>query len=577
MNYSSRILSIILLTATLAGAQDGPNGSTIPKAGPHVEIAVARKKLRDDMPKQIAEFMKLHNDARAEVGVPPLEWDDGLAAYAQEWAETIAARDEMEHRPNGKYGENLAGYLPQYGERPVHGAKMWYDEIKEYHGEKIDGQNFQQFGHYTQMVWRKTTRVGFGMAMTPKGMVMLCANYAEAGNMMGEHPYQIKGQPAVAVKPKTDKWGNIIPDGPPPPGLEKPIDMPVDGNAVAPADAGATQTFIQTLNDLRQKRGLPAQRLDPQIVQSAQWLAEHMARHDSMGHDAMLIGGPKFASMRGINDRLQNFGFAANGAAEACAEGEWADVQTATKNFTLGWANGKTHYRPFLSKDGQVFATCGYGIARSKKNPGKFYACALFANRDPDAPAPAMAGGAGGGAPAAGPGGKAEKVLNIAAAVLALLDGAKPAAPGTAVGGMALKFAPGWKTVTKNGVITSVNPEGTARVIITPVNGPKDAADGPWDAIQADMARQLAPHFPGLADLNEVNTEHDVFRDGVGLRVVTYTATFQGKPVDIVVDFARENNVDGDRLVLIMRCSEQGDGKNQGAARKVAESLRLKK
>lgn len=554
----------------------------MPKEGPHVEVATARKKLRDDMPKQIAEFMKLHNDARAEVGVPPLVWDDQIAAYAQEWAETIAARDEMEHRPNGKYGENLAGYLPQYGERPVHGAKMWYDEIKDYHGEKIDGQNYQKFGHYTQMVWRKSTRVGFGVAMTPKGMVMLCANYAEAGNMIGDHPYQIEGQPAVAMpaaaKPKMDKYGNIIPDGPPPPGLEKPIDMLADGNGgntAAPADPEAAQTFIQTLNDLRKKRGLPAQRLDAQIVQSAQWLADHMARFDVIGHDAMLIGGPQFAGMRDLGDRLTYFGFTSNGAAEACAEGDSKDARTATRNFTLGWANGKTHYRPFLSKDGQIFETCGYGIARSKKNPGKFYACALFANRDANAPAPAVAAPAGGGAPM--PGGKAEKVLNVAAAILALLDGAKPAAPGTAVGGMALKFAPGWKTVTKNGVITSVNPEGSARVIITPVAGPKDAQDGPWDAIQADMARQLAPHFPGLADLNEVSTEHDVIRDGVGLRVVTYTATFQGKPVDIVVDFARENNVDGDRLVLIIRCSEQGDGKNRGAARKAAESLRLKK
>jgi uncharacterized protein YkwD len=352
----------------------------------------------------------------------------------------------------------------------------------------------------------------------------------------------------------------------------------------------ASISFIQTLNNLRQKRGLPAMRLDPQITQSAQWLADHMARYDVLDHDAVKIGGKAFSDMRGIEERLKHFKFPDMGAAEACASGEYASIEEAAREMTLGWANGKTHYRPFLSKDGQVFETCGFGVARSKKNPKEFYGCALFANRDPNAPAPAVAAG-GGGAPGAmpgkggapgGAGGKtpgrtAEKVINVAAAILALLDGAKPAAPGQAVGGMALNFAPGWKTVTKNGIITSVNPEGSARVVITPVAGPKDAQDGPWDDIQANMANYLAPHFPGLADLTEVNTEHDVFRDGVGLRVVTYTATFQGKPVDIVVDFARENNVDGPRLVLIIRCSEQGDGKNQGAARKAAESLRLKK
>ena len=120
-----------------------------------------------------------------------------------------------------------------------------------------------------------------------------------------------------------------------------------------------------------------------------------------------------------------------------------------------------------------------------------------------------------------------------------------------------------------------MSPDGSARVIITTVTG--DGADGPWDDVQSKMAKHLAPHFPGLTDLAEVSTEHDVIRDGVGLRVVTYTAKFNGAAVDIVVDFARENNVDGKGLVLIIRCSEQGNAANQAAAKKTAESLRLKK
>lgn len=324
-------------------------------------------------------------------------------------------------------------------------------------------------------------------------------------------------------------------------------------DAAAIHEIGA-QTFIETLNDLRQKRGLPAMRLDPQINQSAQWLADHMARFDKLDHDAVEIGGAKFKSMKDLGDRLKHFGFTDSGAAEACASGEYPDVPTAAREVTLGWANGKTHYRPFLSKDGEVFETCGFGLARSKKNPKEFYACALFANRaEGSAPAPAPA------APAAMP------------------DGGKPVAGGEAVGGLVLNFAPGWNTASTNGTIVSSAPGGEARVIITTVSGPKNAPDGPWDAVQADMAKILQPHFPGLADLDETNTEHDVFRDGVGLRVVTYTAAFRGKPVNLVVDFARENNVDGDRLVLIIRCSEKGDAKNEAIARKVAESLRLKK
>jgi hypothetical protein len=147
-----------------------------------------------------------------------------------------------------------------------------------------------------------------------------------------------------------------------------------------------------------------------------------------------------------------------------------------------------------------------------------------------------------------------------------------PAAP--VVGGIGVQFPKEW-TNTQNGrTVTSVSPDGSARVIITTVTG--DGADGPWDDVQSKMAKHLAPHFPGLTDLAEVSTEHDVIRDGVGLRVVTYTAKFNGAAVDIVVDFARENNVDGKGLVLIIRCSEQGNAANQAAAKKTDESLRLK-
>lgn len=176
--------------APAAAVKGGRKGVTVPAKGPQVDLEVARKNLKANMPQQINEFMKLHNDARAEVGLPPLTWDPQLAAVAQKWAETLAARgDDLEHNTSIKYGENLAGYLPQYGERPVHGAKMWYDEIKSYTGQKIGDPEPPVVGHYTQMVWRSTTHVGFGIAMAPSGMVILCANYNPGGNMIGETPY----------------------------------------------------------------------------------------------------------------------------------------------------------------------------------------------------------------------------------------------------------------------------------------------------------------------------------------------------------------------------------------------------
>ncbi|MCU0795730.1 MAG: CAP family protein [Akkermansiaceae bacterium] len=367
-------LALIVSTLALHAAENPartPFGKPLPKPGPPVSIEVARTHLRDNMQQQIDEFMKLHNDARAEVGAPPLVWDEEIAAYAQEWAEKIAADDKMEHRPGGKYGENLAGYLPEYGERPVHGAHLWYGEIKDYQGQKMEGDNYLTFGHYTQMVWRKSTKVGFGIAMTANGMVMLCANYEVAGNMDGAHPYAEDGQDAAP---------------PPPP---------------APAE-------------------------------------------------------------------------------------ENADAEPAAP--------------------------------------------------DGDAAAPVLGGG-------------------------------------DDIGGMHFRFLEDWSTEKDGDTIRSGSGDGSAKVIVTKIPLPADL-DSPWDKVQGEMAETLKPFLPGLSDLVEVSTEHDVFRSGVGMRVVTWTGKIEDKPVDIITDFARENNQDGNGLVLIIRCLAQGDEAQATAARAVVDSLR---
>ncbi|MEA3213716.1 MAG: hypothetical protein QOE70_6773 [Chthoniobacter sp.] len=151
--------------------------------------AVAAAPAAPANPQAVAEFLKVHNDARAEVGVPPLQWDPKLAAYAQEWASNLAARDAFDHRPDGSYGENIAGFLPGQGEGPASGARRWYGEKSNYRpGSKVGDPQKGEVTHYTQMVWRKTTRVGFGIAVNSQGMAILVANYDPPGNFP-EKPY----------------------------------------------------------------------------------------------------------------------------------------------------------------------------------------------------------------------------------------------------------------------------------------------------------------------------------------------------------------------------------------------------
>jgi len=49
-----------------------------------------------------------HNEYRSIHKVPPLKYNESMNEYAQEWADQIASTGNFRHRPNNKYGENIA-------------------------------------------------------------------------------------------------------------------------------------------------------------------------------------------------------------------------------------------------------------------------------------------------------------------------------------------------------------------------------------------------------------------------------------------------------------------------------------
>lgn len=139
------------------------------------------------------EALDYHNKVRADVGSPKLKWSEGLARYAQLWADHLAAGCKLEHRPSTgawaqKHGENIFwGGGEDY--TALDASESWYSEINDYKYGKLNNSNWYKTGHYTQMVWKNTTHVGIGVAVCKNGSILIVANYNPSGNFMGEKPY----------------------------------------------------------------------------------------------------------------------------------------------------------------------------------------------------------------------------------------------------------------------------------------------------------------------------------------------------------------------------------------------------
>lgn len=136
---------------------------------------------------KLAGITSAHNDVRAQVGVGALAWSNEIGAYAQAWAEHLAGNGcQLAHHSGGKpYGENLF-----WGSQPSTAAAVvtqWAAERSAY--DHATGACSGTCGHYTQLVWSKSTALGCGVASCAGGGEIWVCNYDPAGNVMGEAPY----------------------------------------------------------------------------------------------------------------------------------------------------------------------------------------------------------------------------------------------------------------------------------------------------------------------------------------------------------------------------------------------------
>lgn len=149
-------------------------------------------------------MLQAHNQVRGVEGLPPLSWSPQLAQYAQEWASHLTRNNacQMKHREGTsnplRAGENIYWSSPlQYsnGKRSMASfsdqqvVQSWASEKAFYSYQNNSCRSGEQCGHYTQIVWRNTQKVGCAAALcSDKGQIWVC-NYDPPGNWLGERPY----------------------------------------------------------------------------------------------------------------------------------------------------------------------------------------------------------------------------------------------------------------------------------------------------------------------------------------------------------------------------------------------------
>lgn len=144
-------------------------------------------------------LLDLHNAGRRNPSPPAadmkkLVWDESIAQAAQAYADTCPS-----YHSSTNYGENLAWGWPS---RTAQNAMIgWYDEEKVLYNF-VNNTCSGVCGHYTQVVWAATSKVGCGKKFCSSfvrfleygsGHVYVC-QYSTAGNVNQNRPY-IPGTP----------------------------------------------------------------------------------------------------------------------------------------------------------------------------------------------------------------------------------------------------------------------------------------------------------------------------------------------------------------------------------------------
>ena len=149
-----------------------------------------------DEPADLAGTLAAHNDVRASHGQAPLTWDSDLAIIAADWVALCV--DVVDPAGLVDHNDGRSDTYPEYVGENIYASSgqasgpnavaNWASEEAEY--DYASNTCSGMCGHYTQIVWDTTTKVGCAIGNCPGlqfASTVVC-NYAPGGNDGGQ-PY----------------------------------------------------------------------------------------------------------------------------------------------------------------------------------------------------------------------------------------------------------------------------------------------------------------------------------------------------------------------------------------------------
>lgn len=140
--------------------------------------------------------LEIHNLERASLELNGLEWSNKLERDAQKYADFLAKIEKFRHSNELdilNQGENLFKLEGDFNIKYYmsEASISWLSEKNDYVYAKIGNRKniFSKVGHYTQMIWHNTTKIGIAYSKSKLGNVYVVARYYPSGNWDGEFPY----------------------------------------------------------------------------------------------------------------------------------------------------------------------------------------------------------------------------------------------------------------------------------------------------------------------------------------------------------------------------------------------------